>query len=272
MSYYNIGDLKKAFDHLPLERGDVVFIHSNLGFFGRPAKRITQCELCEMFFKTLMKRLGNNGTIIVPTYTYSFPRGEIFDPANSTSKMGIFAEWVRKHPKAKRSVDPSYSVSAIGTKAVEFTWNAPENSFSPEGFFGRFLLAGGVILNFNFDAGSTFLHYCERELSVPYRFDKTFGGCIVDGETKKRALNTIFVRYLSSDLTTPAFETFDTLARKKKKFTTITLGRGEMGAIRAQECFQLLVEILPKHPWLLTRAQATGLSPEIISEPTYSAG
>ena len=33
-----------------------------------------------------------------------------------------------------------------------------------------------VFCNLNFDAGSTFVHYVERSLKVPYRFDKSFSG------------------------------------------------------------------------------------------------
>ena len=266
---YTTDDLRKALQNLPLAKGDILFGHSNLGFFGRPAEVNGSDALCEMFLDVIMERLGGNGTLIVPTFTYSFPRQQIFDPQNTPSGMGMFAEWIRRHPDARRSVDPSYSVAAIGANAESLTRDSPENSFAKDGFFGRFLAAEGKILNLNFDAGSTFLHFVERELGCSYRFDKTFEGVIEIGGNKRMAKNTIYVRYLSSPATEPVFEAFDTLARSKKLYVTNQLGRCEMGTIAARDCFELLRNTLPVRPWLLTKAEAMGGMPALEPEPEF---
>jgi aminoglycoside 3-N-acetyltransferase len=268
-AHYGPADLDAVLGRLPLERGDVLFLHSNLGFFGRPEGIADGQALCRMFFDALMRRLGDEGTLVAPTFTYSFPRQEVFDPAASASQMGAFAEWLRQHPDARRSCDPCYSVAAVGPKAKALTAHAPENSFAAEGFFGRFLQADGVVLNLNFDAGSTFLHYLEREFQVPYRFDKTFEGHIREGGETRLARSTIYVRYLSSDATAPVFEPFHALASQAGLFASEALGRGQMGCIRAADCRRLLAETLPKRPWLLTRAEALGVVPELIPEPAY---
>ncbi|MDP2431769.1 MAG: AAC(3) family N-acetyltransferase [Pseudomonadota bacterium] len=270
-AHYTAADLDAALNRLPLERGDVLFLHSNLGFFGRPEGCTGSADVCHLFFDTLMRRLGGNGTLVVPTFTYSFPRRQLFDPAETASGMGAFAEWLRLHPDAQRSHDPCYSVAAVGAHAETLTAHAPENSFAPEAFFGRFLNADGVVLNLNFDAGSTFLHYLERQLGVPYRFDKTFEGHIRERGETRRAKSTIHVRYLSSEATVPVFEPFHALATEAGLFVTEKLGRGRLGCIRASDCRHLLTETLPRRPWLLTRAEALGVIPELIPEPTYQA-
>jgi len=268
-AHYTEDDLDAVLGHLPLANGDVLFLHSNLGFFGR-AKGIDSSQaLCQLFFDALMRRVGSSGTLVVPTFTYSFPRRQIFDLGESESDMGLFAEWLRKHPDAHRSCDPCYSVVALGAKAEMLTQDAPENSFSRKGFFGRFLEADGVVLNLNFDAGSTFLHYLERELMVPYRFDKTFEGYIRESGTKRMTKSTIYVRYMSSEATAPAFEPFHTLARDAGLFVSMPLGRGQLGCIRAADCQRLLNASLPKRPWMLTQAEALGVIPELLPESTY---
>jgi aminoglycoside 3-N-acetyltransferase len=263
MSDYSKADLKAALDRLPLERGDVVFCHSNLGFFGRAGGVTDSNALCEMFFDCIMERLGPNGTLCVPTFTYSFPRGEVFDWSNTPSKMGMFAEWVRTQPLAYRSLDPCYSVAMIGTQRQQrdLVVNVPENSFDGmASFFVRFLHAGGKVLNLNFDAGSTFVHWVERELQVPYRFDKTFSGVVRSGGTNRQIRNTIWVRYLD-DALEARFEAFDAIARERGVFRTAKLGRGEMGVISADETGRLIVETLPKRPWFLTKAEVLGVTP-----------
>ena len=264
--HYNKADIKKSLSQLPIGSDETLFIHSNIGFFGILDKIKDKDTMCQIFFDALMDRLGGNGTIVVPTFTYSFPRNLIFDPSDSTHEMGIFSEWVRKHPDSHRSIDPSYSVVAIGKLSKELTVNSPENSFDKEGFFGRFLNVNGVVLNFNFDAGSTLLHYIERELNVPYRFDKTFDGYIRQNGKERFVKNTIYVRYLSSDATAPAFESFTNLAQKEGYFTKQNLGRGEIGCIRAADCKKILVRTLPTRPWILTKAEKLGIVPDLINE------
>jgi aminoglycoside 3-N-acetyltransferase len=269
MAHYTTADLDASLASLPLEKGDVLFLHSNIGFFGRAEGVADSRSLCELFFDALMRRVGHTGTLVVPVFTYSFPRREVFDPVGSASEMGMFAEWVRMHPEAVRSCDPCYSVAAIGAKASQLTEDAPENSFSPESFFGRFYEENGIVLNLNFDAGSTFLHYLERELQVPYRFDKTFEGYIREHGSIRQSKSTIYVRYMSSDSTEAAFEPFHKAAVDAGIFQTQNLGRGRIGSVRAADCRQLLERILPERPWLLTRADMTGLAPLLVPESDY---
>ena len=270
-AHYTKGDLDVALNRLPVEKGDIVFLHSNIGFFGR-AEGVTDGQtLCELFFDALMRRVGDYGTIVVPTFTYSFPCRQVFSPNETASEMGLFAEWIRKHPNSIRSCDPSYSIAAIGYKTKLLTQDSPENSFSPDGFFGRFLAEKGVVLNMNFDCGSTFIHYLERSLKVPYRFDKTFEGYIQENGIKRVAKNTISVRYMSDKTTAPVFEAFHKLAIDAGYFHSEKLGRGQIGIIRSTDCERLLVATLPKRPWFLTEAEGVGKVPNLAPESTYQA-
>lgn len=269
MNHYTEANLTSALNDLPIDKDDVLFLHSNIGFFGRAEGVIGAGALCQMFFDALMKRVGDNGTLVVPSFTYSFPRQKIFDLSQAAPEMGIFSEWVRQRPQARRSLDPSYSVTAVGQKAELLTQDAPENSFSHDSFFGRFLRENGMILNLNFDAGSTFLHYLERKFNVPYRFDKTFEGIISDRGKRFTTKNTIYVRYQSSDLTIPIFEPFHRLAVEQGYFKSIPLGRGSLGCIRAADCEKLLAKTLPSRPWLLTAADNSDVTPELLPEPDF---
>lgn len=256
---------------LPLTAGDIVLSHSNIGFFGRLEGAKTGAEISAVLADAILKRIGPNGTLVVPTFTYSFSAREIFDVEASGSKMGLFAEWVRKHPDAKRSADPFYSVAALGARADDLTRAVPENSFGLGSFFDRLHKAGGKFLNMNFDAGSTHVHYVERELRVPYRFDKTFTGTIREKGVERAAKSTIWVRYMSDDALAAAFEPFDKVARARGKFVTRPLGRGAIGVITAQDTFDLIKETLPSRPWFLTKAEALGVAnPRIVAEAVAS--
>jgi len=265
-STYGRDELSDAFRRVGLRAGDVVFSHSNIGFFGLPETGTGADFACQTVFDALFDVIGPAGTLVVPTFTYSFSRGLTFDPATAPSDCGIFSEFVRRHPQALRSHDPCVSVAAVGRSAEALTADVGENAYGDDGFFARFHREDGVVCNMNFDAGSTFLHYVERRLAVPYRFDKTFTGTFVgDGTSEMRAC-TLWVRQLV-DGTEPRFEAFTELARRAGCFVTAAVGRGFVGAIRAQAAFELLAATLPKRPWLLTRAEVDGMEPRLVADP-----
>jgi aminoglycoside 3-N-acetyltransferase len=263
MSEYTRSDLKAALDRLPLERDDIVFVHSNIGLFGRCEGVTSGRDLCEMFVGAITERIGPSGTLCVPAFTYSFPRGEVFSLGVTAPGLGALAEYVMSHSVAHRSMDPCYSVAAIGGRAYSLVSHVAENSFDEAAsFFARFWRYEGKMLNLNFDAGSTFVHHVERRLEAPYRFDKTFQGNIRwSSGIERRQRSTIFVRYLD-DALEARFEVFDAIAREQGKFVTTKLGRGEMGVISAEDTFNLIVETLPKRPWFLTKAEAMGVEPD----------
>ena len=264
---YTRDDIDNAFNALPLAKGDVVFIHSNVGYFGRLRGAKSANDICAAIFASLQECIGSEGTIVVPTFTYTFSSEKIFDVDATSSKMGAFSEWVRKHPEAVRSADPFYSVAAIGRISEQMVQNISENSFGEDSFFARFYALKGKVLNLNFDGGSTFVHYVERQLNVPYRFDKKFSGTIRQSGVEREAKSTIWVRYLSDDALEAAFEPFDRLARQTGKYVTVSLGRGTIGIISAEDIFSLIQETLPHRPYLLTKAEELGVeNPKIIVE------
>lgn len=267
--HYSGADAVRAFRDVGLRPGDLVFCHSNIGFFGIPeAGRNTEAA-CRTLIEALFAVIGSDGTLVVPTFTYSFAEGKPYEAAVTPSRCGAFAEYVRRMPAALRSADPCFSVAALGARAADMTGYPPDNSYAEDSFFGRFHRAGGVICNWNFDAGSTFVHYVERCLRVPYRFDKTFAGTLLrDGRTETRS-NTIWVRYLSSEGTTAEFSRLDQLARAQGLYRTVPLGRGFVGRISAADTFNLIERTLPDEPWFLTRAGLTGEVPVLTPEATH---
>jgi aminoglycoside 3-N-acetyltransferase len=262
---YDRSSISRCIGSLPLERGDVVFVHSDVARFGVPAKDV-DVLLC--LYDAIMTAIGDTGTLVVPTFTYSFSRGKAFDVNEPCPEMGVFAEWVRNVPGAVRSLDPFYSVAAVGWKAYELAGGVMDNSFGPGSFFARFSDAGGKILTMNLGAGSTFIHYVEREMQVPYRFDKQFSGTVVSNDAVMTGVeHVIYVRRLVWH-TLADFEAFDSLARQHALYKTAPLGRGEIGVITAEATRKLIKATLPSRPLFLTSGDRA-ISSEL-REPTTS--
>ncbi|MDB5492267.1 MAG: aminoglycoside N(3)-acetyltransferase [Micavibrio sp.] len=196
MAHYNRQSLADALRQSGLQPGSIAFCHSNIGYLGIPEGERSEKNICETVLGAFQDVLGADGTLVVPTFTYSFSNSKAFDPARTPSDCGMFTEYIRKHPDASRYNDPNVSVSALGKAARALTENAPENAYGENSFFDRFFRLDGVIANINFDAGSTFIHYVERELQVPYRFDKRFTGLWQENDVETTRSSVLSVRYL----------------------------------------------------------------------------
>ena len=106
-----------------IKKGDVVFTHVGFAFLGIPKDFNTNEQVCKMILNSFLEVLGSEGTLLVPTYTYSFCENKSFDVNNSPSTIGPFTEFFRKQKNILRSKDPIFSVAGIGPRKEEFLEN-----------------------------------------------------------------------------------------------------------------------------------------------------
>lgn len=252
---YTAKDLVAALRACGLGPGMAVFSHSNVGYFGRPEGAASGAAVCRLIFDAIFEVLGESGTLVVPTFTYSFGSTQAekrFDRETTPSVCGMFTEFVRTRGDARRSADPMFSVAAVGRLAHEFTKDPDPECFGEASFWRRFLDADGVFCNLNFDAGSTFVHFVERRLGVPYRENRAFRGEIVEHGVVRPAEAVFFCRDLSERGTGARFERFDALAREAGLVRSAPVGRGAVVVITAADTARLIADTLPREPWFLT--------------------
>ena len=250
--HYNRSQLAQAIRHVGVKRGDVVFSHSNIGFFGFPEEGRTPEDMFCTVLGAFTDVLTDEGTLVVPTFTYSFCKGEPFDPDSTPSTCGIFSEMVRKHPEAHRSNDPIFSVAALGRLAEQLTSDVPAECFGSGSFWERFIENNGIVCNLNLDSGSTLVHYIEQCLSVPYRYKKLFTGEFVRDGVVEKGGAIHFCRDLSNPGTEACFEFFDAEARRLGLVRSADVGRGSVVSIRAADTRSLIEQELPTTPWFMT--------------------
>ena len=173
---YTVQNILDSLKQVGLKKGDSIFTYSNLGFFGKLKNAETSEDYCAAFRDAIFKIIGNEGTLVVPAFSYSFCNSTRFNVSSTPSVCGMFSEYIRNDAQSKRSNDPNFSISAIGESAEYFTQDCQPHSFGKDSFWERYLKKNGKFCNFNFDSGSTFFHYVEKILDVPYRYDKEFKG------------------------------------------------------------------------------------------------
>jgi len=264
-SHYNFRQMKEALRKCGLNRGDTVFCHSNVGFFGRAEEGETAEALFGMILRAFQDVLGPEGAVVVPTFTYSFCKGEVFDPANTPSRMGLFAEMLRRQPEARRSEDPIFSVAALGARSVELTENVPHECFGGNSFWDRLLQADGVICFMNLDLDyCTFNHYVERCLAVPYRYDKLFTGYVERNGIKKKSGAVHFCRDLSNPGTVQSAELLTESAVRECLLRSASVGRGQVVCIRAADIYRLIEQGIKQNPWFMTVSAKSGEDPILL--------
>lgn len=131
------------------------------------------------FFGELKKYL-DEGTIIVPSFTYSATKGQRFDVQNTPSKIGLFSEKFRTLDCIQRSKHPIFSICAFGRHADKFTHSRLDDCFGEGTLFDKLYTSNAKILTMGcaFER-VTFTHYVEQRMNVPYRYFKTFSAEIM---------------------------------------------------------------------------------------------
>ena len=94
-------DLVEALRASGIKSGDTVFVHSSLTSFGKLAQLKDRNVFLQAHVDALREAVGPTGTILLPTFTYSFCRNEPFDPKSSTSTVGTLKLFTRTFSKLK---------------------------------------------------------------------------------------------------------------------------------------------------------------------------
>ena len=259
---YGTADVVRALRAVGLERGETAFVQVGLDALGPMSGAASSEDRAERLLEALSEVLGPEGTLLVPTYTFSFCRQEPFDPAETPTEGGPwspspdFLEFVRRRPGAVRSRDPIHSVAGFGPRAAGLLGNVAGTCFGPGSVFARLLEANAriVTLGVGLDE-ATFRHYVEEVVGVPFRFKKLFTGRIrEDGEWKKAGW--IYNVRILADAGFPDGHRLREAAERSGKAKVAGLGRGCVAAIDCRSLAAIAEELLRRDPWSTARGPA----------------
>lgn len=187
-------DLLKALRDLKADCTDVLYIHSSLSF-GTPNPELKKKELLQSIIDVILE-LGVK-TICMPTFTFSFCNGKVYDPSASASKMGVLNEYFRKQNNVVRSLDPLMSVALFG-EDKDLVEGIGHSSCGANSTFDKLRHRDNVKFLFlgpKIGDCLTYMHYLEWLYSVDYRYERKFNGSVVVNGDVKREEYDLFVRY-----------------------------------------------------------------------------
>jgi aminoglycoside 3-N-acetyltransferase len=175
-AHYANADVAAAFAALGMTRGDVVYLSGNLGNLGFHASGNKTATL-EGFVDALFEVIGEEGTVVVPTHSFSLCNTDrVFDPQATPSETGPLTEFVRTRPGAVRQFHPFASVTALGARAEEICAPGARQAYGPNTPFARLLEADawGVSVGLPPNRTCSIVHHVEQMMAVPYRYTKEF--------------------------------------------------------------------------------------------------
>lgn len=252
-------DITAALVAAGVERGMTVFSHANIAFFGRVEGARSMDDLIQVMLGAFAEVLGPDGTLVLPVFTYSFGSDKaekVFDRQHTLSTTSGMGNWLVTSGQGARSSDPMLSVVATGGKAEALTANIDPVCFGADSIWARLHTDDALICNLNLDSGSTYLHWVERELGVPYRSDVAMAGTVIDRGRERRTEIVYTGRDLHDHSTIAKFETYHTACIESGISRRVPLGRGQIIAQSTRQARIFLAEQLAERPYLLTARNA----------------
>lgn len=203
--------LESTLNSLEIKKGDILYIPSDITqliFSLRKDFGIKTSEERNIFLdaliNTIQNKVGQNGTLMFPVFTWDFNHGLVFDIRNTPGRVGSLPNWILEHRKDFiRTQHPMYSFMVWGKDAKLLSqmnnidcWG----EYSPFGYMNR-NNAKALFFNVSIQRGFTFMHYVETALQVPYRYYKNFKGEYIDLDGNKSQRNYVmYVRDLKINM------------------------------------------------------------------------
>jgi aminoglycoside 3-N-acetyltransferase len=240
-------DLVSNFQDIGLQAGDTLLVHSSYKSFGGVGGGP------QTVIDSLLAVLGDEGTLIMPTFNFDFCKGLPWDFRKTPSHMGAITNMVREHPDAKRVFHPIYSFSILGKHAVYLTKERYKSSFGVNSVFGKLRLLDGkiIIIGLSYTNSMTFFHHIEELEGVDYRYIKEFTGLVTDqdGNTNEDTF-TMLVRDLDKGVITEV-DPMGVLMEKAGIVNVRQIGESTVKLMKANDVYTFTTREMKRDPMLL---------------------
>ena len=206
MAYISYLDLPK---HWGLERGDRVLLTSDIMQLMFTTMRNGERFDRDAFLDAILGVIGEEGTLLIPTFNWDFCHGVAFDYHKTPCKTGALGGFALSRPDFRRTQHPLYSFAVAGKDQQLLCDMQNVSSFGVDSPFGYLEKNHGknVIIGIHYTDCFTFVHHCEEVCGVDtYRFSKTFTGQYIDadGQESTRSYSMLvrsYELYEATDLT-----------------------------------------------------------------------
>ncbi|CUU69277.1 AAC(3) family N-acetyltransferase [Campylobacter hyointestinalis] len=244
-------DFLDALEQIGIKSGDAVCVHTELFTLGKPL--LPKDEFLRVLLECFYEVIGKNGTLIMPTFTYSFCKNKIYDKLNSRSTMGVLTEFFRHQNGVVRTNDPIFSFAINGANKDAFLSDT-KSCFGKNSVYDVLKkMEGKIVLLGTQKLGYTFTHYIEEQAEVSYRYFKEFSGKIADENGKISSKSILyFVRDIEKR-SILAVEKQVSILKSTYNFHIESIGGSTITLIKADKYFKDTISTLRKDEQILLK-------------------
>ncbi|MCW3099026.1 MAG: hypothetical protein JWL77_4644 [Chthonomonadaceae bacterium] len=161
--YLTQEDIKSALEQAGIAEGDLVLGHFALSWFGYIAGG------ADRLIETVRAILGPDGTLMMPTFTFSWMGRLPYDPHTTPSRVGAVTDRFWRRFGVLRSAHPTHSFAAVGKHAAALLagHDHTHSPLSADGPLGRLADRNGKILLFAPPGANTAMHVGEYRAGLP---------------------------------------------------------------------------------------------------------
>jgi aminoglycoside 3-N-acetyltransferase len=234
-------------------------VTGNLGKLGLSLE-ISKTELLEMHYSAIVQVIGEKGTLVVPTHSFSLCNKDIaFDLAETKSEMGPFTEFVRNQPGSIRQFHPFSSRVAVGAKAEFICQNNSRHSYGKHTPFARMLECDAKFISIGIEPRNivSLIHQCELEMGVPYRYTKEFMHPVIRNGVEMIEPFYHFVTYLKCDIERDKNKKFFERFTTNHKLHETNVGKGKIWSFSMREFYESSTALLCEdiYAWLANKPE-----------------
>lgn len=198
-----------------MEKGDLVLVHSSLKRLILKLKNeFGEIVTPKMIYNSLIKTLGNEGTLVLPLYNFDFPKTNYFNFNETPSQMGALTEIGRNQKNSIRTGHPIYSFSVSGKLAGEFKGIDNKSGYGSDSPFAKLKELNGkiAVIGLTDQNSMTSYHFVEEQNLVDYRYFKNFSGKYINKKNNAQIKTySLFVRDLEKGVKTDVNRMMDFL-------------------------------------------------------------
>ncbi|MBR4574369.1 MAG: DUF4910 domain-containing protein [Lachnospiraceae bacterium] len=199
--------LRDLASHLQLNRGDRVYVTSDVkGLLYEAMHHDDETDL-NILIDGIKDIIGEEGSLVFPTFNWSFCGGTPFDIRKTAAKTGSLCKVAMERSDFRRTKHPIYSFAAWGKDTDDLCAMENKSSFGADSPFAYMVEHGyrNLFIDKDLEHSFVFVHFAEQSvgnLHKSYRYLKDFTGEYTDenGVTTVRTYD-MNVRALDRDVT-----------------------------------------------------------------------
>jgi aminoglycoside 3-N-acetyltransferase len=242
-------DVERALLSAGIKEGSTVLVHAD-AIVAAQFPPMSRRHRVDSLIGAIDAAIGPSGTLVIPTFSYSFTKNETFDVLGTPSAVGIVSEHFRTLHGVLRSSDPIFSFACRGPRAQEICEIRIVECFGPKSVFAALHRWNAYIVDLgcSMTHGGTFIHYVETAYGVDYRYRKEFSGTVILSNGMKSMCSVIYnVRDLTRRSEADLRRLQERLTRDKN-LRTVDIGRSRIMAVAASDLYETAWKMLEEDP------------------------